>query len=292
MKHLLLISLMLISGLTAQAQEENPLDRAHFVVYQRHINSFSPIAEPFRLLETIRREPLFDNLPFLKLRAGDQLVRGQFFYRPFGKAMKPDAPRKWSEPRVFLQRGGKQTMLYALEEAGRLQLLAPSEISYFDWAPTRANADALFEICRPKPRVSPAQLAILDLELQPEFAEYLGEGLEPMLEKGAEISPGFLYQLREGAALKFVYGGLGCDTSTSEIFQFRLTLGTNGWIEERATLISAPPKPRFSIGPQRAVPSGPANDSPRDPVARRRLEAHDARYRRFETIVTRVLNPK
>ncbi len=177
----------------------------------------------------------------------------------------------------------------SLEASGPVPLLSRNDLAYFDWALSRANADALFEIYRPKPSVSPAQLAMLDAELQPEFAEYLEESLTPFLEKDAKISPGFLYEMGEGDALKFVYAGLGYDGNTRAIFQFRLSLGAKGWSEERATLISAPTTPRFSPRPQQMVPGDRVDYLPRDPATRQRLEAHNARYCRFEAIIARVV---
>ena len=292
MKIRLFLSIFLFSVPVVQAQEENLLNRANFRLHQEYADQFdrfSASSNEFRLLETLNRTPLFDNLPFLKLRTGDQIVRGQVFYQPVGKGIKIKAEPRWSEPLLFLQRGGKRTKLYALEEAGKLQLVSPTEIPYFDWAPTRENADALFEFCQPKPRISLAQLANLDAELQPEFAEYLGAGLTPLLKEGANAVPGFLFETREKEALKFVYAGFGYN-SEKEVFQYRFTLGAHGWREVRAPLISAPPRPRSSLAPQQAASK--RDLLPRDLVLHRRQQAQNARCIRFEAIVTRVLNPQ
>jgi hypothetical protein len=277
----------------AHAQSNNPLERANFRLHDRHTNRLSLSSNEFRLIETINHTPLFDNLPFLKLRAGDQIVRAQFLYRPYGKGMKAEAPLQWSRPSLFLQRGEKRKQLSAFEEEGKLQLRDAREIPYFEWEPTRQNADALFGICQPEPRVSLAQLAKLDAELQPEFAEYLGGGLEPLLKENANVSLGFLYEVREGNDLKWVYGGLAYNGNEREIFQFRITLGVWGWREERALLISAPPRPSYrAFAPQQTPLNANRDLLPRDSVLRRRIEAQNARCLRFDAIVARVVNPQ
>lgn len=294
----LAFSLLLALAVPASPQEvprrdnESLLESANLRVHAHHSDGFSPTDEQFRELEIVRREPLFEDLPFLKLRFGDQIVRGQTFHRLFGKG-KTKEIWIWGPPQFFLKRTGKVQPFSVYDSEGRLRL-TPQGIPFLDWAPTRANADAIFAFCQPKPTVSAAQLARLDTELQGEFAEYLGEGLTPLLKEKAKVVPGFLREVPGDDAVKFVYGGFGYDENTRGIFQFRLTLEANGWQEERAPLISAPPRPRFPIGTQQSqgssrVAKNPPNYPQLDPVSRQRLEAQRARSRGFEAIVRRVL---
>ncbi len=303
---LLLSTLVLCSVWPARAQQNNPFDIAPFEQWARAQDTVAPLAAPFRATEPVQAatgEAPFANLPFLRLRAGDQIVRGQIFSFPFLKGTPP-AGATWSDPGVWLQRGDTATQLSSAPN-GRLQLSNPADISHFDWQPTRPNADALFELWRnsqgaagatnpagataqtPFPRsLTLAQLKQLDALLQADFAEYESERLSQFLGDNPAFRPGFQGQTGAGENASFVYAGLGFDAKDG-VYQYRWTLNTKGWQEERATLIFVPAPVSGPSQFQQALPLNIRQTLPAD--AQKRLDAQDARLNKFYEIVKSVV---
>jgi len=92
----------------------------------------------------IKREPLFDNAPFLRLRPGDKLVKAR---RSENLGKVPPNPGQWD---YYLCSGEQYIKLWTTEENGRLML---SDFSYagqygliFDWDFSLANASALRQL--------------------------------------------------------------------------------------------------------------------------------------------------
>ena len=309
---LLLSVLALALLLPARAQENNPFDTAPFEAWARAQDRVAPLAAPFRTVEGAGAEaqPLgqaapFADLPFLRLRAGDRLVRGQLFSYPYLKGAPP-ADATWGDPGVWLRRGDGATQLSTAPD-GPLQLTNANDIAHFAWEPTRQNADALFEFWRnasgatnspntthPASAQMPvarsltlAQLRQLSALLQNDFAEYESSRLSAFVGDNPDFKPGFQNQNGTGEATSFVYAGLGFDAKDG-VYQFRWTLGTQGWNEERATLIAVPLPVSASSRFQQTLPPLMRQSLPAD--AQQRLDAQTARLDKFYQLVKSVLD--
>ena len=323
----LLIGLVAGLLLPARAQTRNAFDVAPFEAAQRAMNAVGTLNQPFRETGTVNAsagDAPFDNLPFLRLREGDQIVRGQIFSWPFVKD-DPPADANWSDPGLWLRRGDDAVALGAAPQNGRLQLTNASDIARFSWQPTRQNADALFEFWRqsqnvPSPNASNsnsptsapptsapptptspnsalpvpasqsltlAQLQQLDALLQPDFAEYQSERLSQFLGANPQFQPGFQKQTGTGDNTIFVYAGLGFNAKDG-VYQYRWTLSNQGWNEERATLIWPPVPVSASSRFQQALPPSFLQALPDD--AQKRVASQNARLDKFTQIVKSVLD--
>ena len=282
-----LLLILLLGGLLP-ARAQTIFERNSWREYQRYTEEFTDVDADFRELETVAAAPLFAALPFLKLRAGDRVVRGQRLYQPFGKGMKADAPKEWSRPSFFLRRGDEVANLHTGDDVLRFSLTL---LPYFDWEPTRQNADAIYRAGRGSSEMTRAQLAALDVALQPEFAEYLGPQLSDFTGE-SKWAPGFFEEFGVGEDHTWVYVGLGYEDHQGGVYQYRLTLGARSWREERSTIIGMPPRPFFPYGRQQS--GGPTfkellAEMPAD--WQRRYQSQNARYQKFQQIVRGILHP-
>ena len=286
------LSLLVLCG-SVQAQSQFDLDPG--LKYQRHTNDFVGVKEPIRELETITREPLFPELPFLKVREGDRIVRAQVLRDQIGKGVDSDAPKKWDIPRFYLVRGGKYASLYVGGDGATLDF-SESILPFFRWEQTRANADALFENIRGRGNITIAQVKALDARLQPDYAEYLSPNLSDFVGEKPLWTPGLIDQSGAVQNRRFTYAGFYFESWDHGLCQYRWVLDGDEWTEERKMLIKLPsrlaPPPNIPMQ-QMALPfrdkTNYVAQMPED--FRRRYAAHKARYDRFFQIVNNVLRP-
>jgi hypothetical protein len=89
----------------------------------------------------VKRTPLFEVLPFLKLRAGDTLVKGKY-WNDFGKGKGHFD----NDESYFLLSHGKYYHLEAFDDNdGRVIVLVSYNSVLFDWDVTMKNATQLYE---------------------------------------------------------------------------------------------------------------------------------------------------
>ena len=102
-------------------------------------NGFSQLEGEVRKVTDVtpvERSPLFDNLPFVRLRAGDKFVRAREWSEN-GKGMKPGFSEDQDN---FLFSKGKYFHVWAYEDSGKHKLRSVYDCLSFDWDVTVANA--------------------------------------------------------------------------------------------------------------------------------------------------------
>jgi hypothetical protein len=92
----------------------------------------------------VNRNPIFDNAPFLHLRAGDKLVKA--------KEKRAWAKSSAASDRIefYLLSDDKYYYLGTTEESGKIQLFHAYDCLLFDWEMTLENATALRQILYPQ----------------------------------------------------------------------------------------------------------------------------------------------
>lgn len=94
-----------------------------------------------RDVSEVRREPLFDNVPFLHLRKGDRLVKAREVEQEGKLSVMADHFHH------YLQSDGQYYQLWTTEEGGKLLLSDAFHSAHacllFDWDPSLANAREL-----------------------------------------------------------------------------------------------------------------------------------------------------
>ena len=297
------------------AQAVNPFD-VQGNHYTAASSSFSDHdTDKFRVVEVIETKTPFANLPFLEMRENEKLVRAQTFHVPSGyKGNRKDKPPAagWSEPSYWITRGAKVSHLdvgsetwverinaasiraeKAGGEDGKLNLTSANDTAYFSWKATRENADALFRFCRNvsyPPSLNLKQLAQMETLLLPDYPEYLSHGLTDFSANNRAFSPGFQAQSEQSGKTLFVYAGLEFEARTG-VYQYRWSVDNYGWNEERTTLIAAPEALNSAFPMmQMALPFNWRETLPKE--TRRRLDAQDARYKKWRAIIDSVLATK
>ena len=288
--------LLLPLALPVRAQVGTAFDLGNLRVHDRYE---APRPEKmdsrFRQTGKITRSPVFGNLPFLSLRPGDKLIKGQFWYQP-GKGKHPV---QWSRAGVYLQRGSNTWPLYVEPDEAQWTAMSGDQIMLFNWEFSRPHADAIAQIVKPRFDVSQAQLALLEERLLPHFAETISDRVSDFLPSPGEEHPGqrlprpgFQYQTGQGdgRGQRFVYAGFGFDEEENTLSQYRLFIGSSSIRQERAPLIVGPPRVEsVQEQLQQPAPSSPESSLSSDPLARRLLDAKAARYHEFRDIVKTVL---
>lgn len=236
------------------------------------------VAEPHE----VHRTPLFEDLPFLKLKAGDQLIKARR-WRDFHKGVKADFEKTES---YFLLSGGKYYRLDARERNGKLDLISHNYSLLFDWEVTLANAKLLEQVSGEA--ITPKSLEDLKVELRKEFPESLREAGEIKIE--APHLEG------EGKLRRAIFEGLSFERSDDTISKYRFEVGNETYQVYLKKLI---------IGPRIVEPEEfgepEHNDFPNITTANRRFvitptpeealkkRAEFVRMQKFQAIVNKFL---
>jgi hypothetical protein len=207
-------------------------------------------------LRDAQRTPLFDNLPFLKLRAGDNFVKG----RGWSKVPKHSGFSK--EDYYFVFSSGKYYDLLGAWDEGKNRYLAYcGDFSLlFDWDVTLENATALKNIrASGCPAVSAKGYASLKAAIRAKFPGSI------RTEEEIKLSPPHFEG--EGRQARVVFEGLEFDQHYSNtVFQYRLEIGNEIYQEMRKFLIVGPryldksevdPKPSSGRNAPIFLPSSP-----------------------------------
>jgi len=193
----------------------------------------------------IERQPLFDNFPFLQLRAGDKLLKGKRWIG-FHKGGEGYFSKNES---YFLKSGDKYYKLEVREPAGRHfasgqvpeQVPAqPTPLSLsghhsllFDWEFNLANATKLFAQSTggPNEAITLKSLADLKAALQKDFPETV---------RDEEVQIDAPYIAGEGTKRRAIFQGLGFDRHRNTVFKFQFEIGNDTFIQYRKNLIVGP----------------------------------------------------
>ena len=315
--------LLLILGATfpASAEEDNPFTQTVGESHDQASREFSRYdVDKFRVLEEIKTRMPFANLPFLKVRDGEKLVRAQDFSTPsfVGKGSHKDAKHPegfWRNSGIWIVRDGRVRVkkavnnalieptnstattpveyvdrieaveIYVDEENGHINLSDIHATAYFDWDPTLANANALYRFCCGNYRsVSLDQLEKIDEQMQVDYAEYESERISLFTKDNRGFISGFQEKKGQDASADFIYSGIVFD---SGIYHYIWRLSSYGWREERASLVRQPLPQTYPGMAQQSLPLNYGSTLSED--VRRRLDAQDARYKKWREIIDNVL---
>ena len=183
------------------------------------------------VLREVQRAPLFDNLPFLRLKEGDKLLLGPAWSPSF-----KGAPGRYSErDSYFVLHEGRHFRLRAQEGNGVLNLDEVSDSVHLDWDVSLLSATLLKQ-----------KLGSAMLQLQPRALAGLREAVRKQFPKAwiADAAP----QLREprvegeGAAKTAIFESLEFDPYENAIFHARLSIGNSRFVIERRPLLQGPPR--------------------------------------------------
>ena len=227
----------------------------------------------------IKRVPLFDNLPFLKLRAGDQLVKAKRWIR----GGKDGKPRFDDEESYFLQTNNKYYFLRPVREnSDKLLLIYGSDSVIFAWDFSLANATVLEQLDERAfgEKITVESFMNLQKDLQKEFPESLRASGKVTIE-----TP---HLEGNGNARRAIFQGLAFDRYRNTISKYQLEIGREAYIFKSKKLI---------VGPQRAGSESPRikpyfnavpkiKPTPEQVAKVRALEDH---ITKFQAIVNKVL---
>lgn len=261
-------------------------------------NEFKPEEQPVREINIVKDAPLFANLPFLRLRSGDQLVKGRTGWKDIksGETRETDG--------FFLKRGGQYQKIWADERDGKRVLTEWESLGFFDWDVNQVNAEKLWLWSREaSERLTIEQLRNLETALLPEFAEHLSRDWQffTEFEKFSRSSfgddaapipaPGFLYAVTgdlKWPGRNFLFAGLGFDAHNATFYVFQMRFGQAGAVRRKKPILVGPePVNGIEFGDW-GVPNG-SGTPPATGRKLARLQAQQARHEKFRDIVAKVL---
>ena len=230
------------------------------------------VAEP----QKVQRTPLFDNLPFLKLKAGDQLIKARA-WRKMSKGRKAAFDAKES---YFLLSEEKYYGLETNEWEGKLQLRSDYYSLLFDWDVTLANATML----QPDSdeAITPESFQKLKGALRENFPESLRDTKEIKIESPRLEG--------EGKSRRAIFQGLGFNRFKNTIFEYRSEIGNETYVQYRKDLIVGPSRVerREFEGEESHGMNGRGAYHP-DPQTAARKRAEFDRMQKFQAIVNKFL---
>lgn len=264
---------------------------------------FVPEKRAVREIVVFNEVAPFANLPFLQLRMGDQLVRGEtvHYFAKSGETRK--------NLDIFLKRDGHYREISATETDGQRMLTSWEDVAFFDWEPTQFNAEKLWKWSRKaNERLTIEQLRRVETALLPEFAEYFSQPWQlfvdyqrfaPQLtEEGIDDEapipqPGFLSLVAGDspeAGSSYLFAGLGFDASTSTFYVFQMQFGRASVVRRQEPILVGPkPVDYIEFGLSRG-PNAPRIDVPTG-ARLARLQAQKVRAQKFQDLVVKMLWP-
>ncbi len=305
MRKLILWLLIFSVGAPLAAQTRpGPFDSETYPLRYDGRRPFEPETRPVREIETIKGTPLFKNLPFLRLRAGDELIKSQIT-RPGFKGQNPTVSEAY-----LLKRGGQYQEVAVKEVGGERTLWDWSDLRSFSWELTRANAEKLWNWkLEPAERLTIEQLRRVETALLPDFAEHLGEEWQMFteFEEWADTvrvggkaqpkpvpQPGFIAEstgTQEWPGPSFTFAGLGFDGSATTFYAFQMRFGEAGAAFYKKPILVGPKSVDSAYFRQGRGPNGPAI-SPAKGARLLRFQAQRARHEKFLEIVMKALNER
>jgi len=185
-----------------------------------------------------KRSPLFDNVPFLRLRPGDHLVkarRDQGFSKPSGDPDRLD---------YYLCSGGAYYDLSAFEENGRLELDATKYALLFDWDFTLANARLLRGLSHDQESLTTAQVAAAIQAVKKEFPEAIQMDSPETVPEA--ISLPVAYSVKEDTLVSIPgqseahFEGLAYEPSSNLLYHYQIRLSSHLYLVSRYAVLRGP----------------------------------------------------
>lgn len=280
MKHLIVAFLLTLFMLLPTAFSQN-----HELRYDGH-NSIAKIERKVRDVVEVKRAPLFDNAPFLKLRKGDKLVKAKREPDHLGK------PEPEPDFEYYLSSGGKFFQLWTQEEDGKLLLSSAfygaSNCLLFDWDLTMENANALRKLL-PGEYTTPfsnEQFEAIRSSAMKEFSE-----AQPRFSTDSQTVEDRLISI---PGLQFAeFQGLAFDHFRNSIYKYSIKIGPSVFTIHGQTLLQGPDRvERHEF--ERETYRGPNAPAPTklDPEKAKIKRAEYDRMIRFQNLVLEALRPK
>jgi hypothetical protein len=236
----------------------------------------------------VDRTPLFDNAPFLRLRAGDKLVKAREVREEGKPIADPD------KIYFYLFSKGKYFQLWVNEEGGKVLLSeAFSTAAYgllFDWDFTMENAKALRKLLSQEHATSltPDQLLAIYYAVRPEFPEleYRTDSFDFDLDSDHIVSiPGHQWVEFEGLAF---------DHFCNCIYRYTAIIGPSVCSVTGLALIQGPKRVERGEFERENFrgPNGPGPGREIDPKVAKAKRAEYERMRKFQDLVAAAIKSK
>ena len=238
--------------------------------------------EKVGVLREVQRAPLFDNLPFLRLKPGDKLLRGPA-WRDRRKAEEAHFEKQDS---YFVLHKGHYYELETWQEKGALSLHEVTDSVLFDWDVSVQSAALLKNLLRlQRWSIQPQNFLAMREAVREQFPEaWVAEAAPQLREPLVE---------GEGEARAAIFESLEFDPYENAVFHTRLSIGNSRFLLERRTLIQGPPRIERSefegSKPSRGPNAGGMRHQPSpEETALRRLEYK--RMRLFQRLIEPFLS--
>ena len=241
---------------------------------------------PVRDVVEIKRSPLFDNAPFLRLRLGDKLVRAKEQYAPNSKPVAdPDRVG------YYLCSNGSYYFLWTEEREGKLLLSTTAYSAYacllFDWDLTLDHARALRQLLagRYVRSITTEQYRAIGNSLGPVFP---GMTIRPPFD--IDIQPDKVVSIPGQAVAEFQ--GIAYEDSWDCLVKYTVKLGPHVCSVTGQVLVQGPPHVNRSEFEADNY-SGPNADEPTpiDPETAKRKKAQFEAMTKFREAVLKVIGP-
>ena len=226
----------------------------------------------------IKRTPLFDNLPFLKLKTGDKLIKAKRWMRG-GKGVKPHFDE--DESYFLLSNGKYHPMQSGVKEQGKKLILELGLYSLlFDWEVTLANATRLHKNYNPS----------LTLKSFPNLKNALRKDFSQTLRDVGKVQISAPHLEGASKTRRAIFQGLGFDEYRNTVYKYHCEIGNDTYVEYRKNLIVGPrrvEREEFE-GLHGGYINGPMPYKP-DPKIAAKARAEFKRMEKFQAIVNKFL---
>ncbi len=180
------------------------------------------------VLQEVKRALLFDNLPFLRLKQGDKLMRGQAWRSPIEVFKSPSDKRD----SYFVFHQNRYFQLSAYDDHGKLRLIGPTESLLFDW-----------DVSLPLALSLGRQVGSSNIELQPQMFAAMRDEVRkqfPLIALGEPPVLKVPHLQGEGAGQIAVIESVVFDPYKDAVFHQRLSIGHSRFLLERKVLLQGP----------------------------------------------------
>lgn len=234
------LAIVLLTCRIEAAPKNEKVDAEGFVLdWDAHQSGDWFADKKFEAPHEIKRVPLFDNAPFLRLQAGDKL----FAARRENGWRKGVLPRFAEHDSLFIERAGKFIEIapsweWSREKNNRkLELSDVSRSIWLDWNVTLPNAEQLIKIHRQngEKTISLPTYRSLRAALKNEFASTLRD------DTTLELRAPFLEVGAPKPKTRAVFERLVYDRFRNLVFEERVILGNGIYWVKRRDLIVGPP---------------------------------------------------
>lgn len=220
-----------VSGVSSESRSE--VDADGFVTdYEAQRGNMLGKSEKVASPHVIHKTPIFDNVPFFRLKKGDNLIKARYWW-PEHKGV---APHFNDKEQYFLASEGKFYEIGNYSVVSKLNLHDLSYSLLFDWDLNLRNAMRLSRIHLNSSRfdypLTPKQYQDLRVALRKNFASYLlptaPPGVRPPRIEGANSNK------------HAVFENLAFDIYSNTVFHYRVLISPKLYVIKRKALIKGP----------------------------------------------------